>query len=229
MEHLILLHGAIGDKEQFTKAGILDQLAEYPVHCLNFNGHGGKPLSPENFSIAYFAKEVIAFMDDKKIEQANIFGYSMGGYVGMYLAIHYPEKINRLITLGTKFKWDNAIAEKEVQLLNAGKLAEKLPAFAAILKERHAPTDWTIVLKKTADMLIAMGNDNPLKLEEYAQVMQPVLLMLGDRDKMVSLEETLAIYHQLPNAQLSILPDTAHPIEMINAERLAFEISSFLK
>ena len=114
MEHIILLHGAIGDKEQFTKAGILDQFAEYAVHCFNFSGHGGAPFSPDNFSIQCFAKEVIDFMNEHKIDRANMFGYSMGGYVGMYLTVHYPDKINRLITLGTKFKWDAVVAEKEL-------------------------------------------------------------------------------------------------------------------
>ena len=228
MEHIILLHGAVGDKEQFAKSVILD-LVEHTVHGLNFCGHGGVAFPTGDFSIEGFAKEVIDFMNEHKIDRANMFGYSMGGYVGMYFAVHYPDKINRLITLGTKFKWDAVVAEKEVQLLNAEKIAKKLPAFAAVLQKRHAPNDWKIVLKKTADMLIAMGNNNPIKMEEYSQIRQPVLLMLGDRDKMVSLEETLAIYHQLPNAQLSILPNTPHPIEMVNAERLVFEIRSLIK
>jgi hypothetical protein len=52
--------------------------------------------------------------------------------------------------------------------------------------------------------------------------------MLGDRDKMVSLDETTEVYVNLPSAQLAILPNTAHPIEMVNQARLAYEIRSFL-
>jgi hypothetical protein len=37
----------------------------------------------------------------------------------MWLAKNYPEKINRLITLATKFHWDEIIAAKEVKILNA--------------------------------------------------------------------------------------------------------------
>ena len=92
MEHIILLHGATGNKEQFNKAEILN-LAEHRVHSFNFSGHGGVPFSPDNFSIECFAKEVIDFMNEHKIDRANMFGYSMGGYVGMYLAVHYPDKI----------------------------------------------------------------------------------------------------------------------------------------
>jgi pimeloyl-ACP methyl ester carboxylesterase len=85
-----------------------------------------------------------------------------------------------------------------------------------------------VVLSKTAAMLTAMGKNNPLKPADYPAIQHPVLLMLGDRDKMVTLDETVEVHKYLPQAQLAILPNTAHPIEMVNADRLAFEIKSFL-
>ena len=49
----------------------------------------------------------------------------MGGYVGMYLAKNHSNRIEKLITLATKFKWNKIIAEKEIDLLNAETIAEK--------------------------------------------------------------------------------------------------------
>lgn len=227
MENVILLHGAIGAKEQLNslKDSMQDDVKAF---SFNFSGHGDVPFSQDGFAIDVFAKEVVDFMTTLKIERASIFGYSMGGYVGMYLALHYPEKINKLITLGTKYNWDQAIAEKEILLLDPGKIQEKLPAFATLLQKRHATNDWKIVLHKTAEMMREMGKDNPLKSEEYSLISQPVLLLLGDRDKMVTLEETVNVFHLLPNASLSVLPDTPHPIEMVSNDRLVFEIRSFV-
>jgi len=105
---------------------------------------------------------------------------------------------------------------------------KKIPSFAAALKERHHPQNWKLVLEKTIEMLAEMGDNNPLQPEDYLTIGQPALLMLGDRDKMVTLEETLAVYKDLPDAQLSVIPNTPHPIELANTKRLAFEISSFL-
>ena len=51
--------------------------------------------------------------------------------------------------------------------------------------------------------------------------------MLGDRDKMITLEETLQVYHHLPNAQFSVLPATPHPIEKANVQLLAYLIRNF--
>ena len=125
--------------------------------------------------------------------------------------------------------WFNNIAAKEMKMLNAEKIEEKLPEFAAGLQKRHAPNDWKIVLEKSAAMLFEMGKDNPLKPADYTNIQHPVLLMLGDRDKMVSLDETQEVYKNLPNARLAVLPNTAHPIEMVDPARLAYEISSFLR
>ena len=227
MEHLLLLHGAIGAKDQLM---LLEKaLADsYIVHSLNFGGHGGSPLIDETFSIALFASEVITFLDGKGIESIHIFGYSMGGYVAMYLAKNYPERIKKIITLATKFNWDENIAAQEIKMLNADKIEEKLPDFAATLQKRHAPNNWKTVLAKTSGMLTTMGKNNPLKSTDFPNIQHPVLLILGDRDKMVTLDETVEMYKNLPKAQLAVLPNTTHPIEMVNTDKLAYEIKSFL-
>ena len=227
MEDVLLLHGAIGSIDQLSllKKKLVNS---FTVHSLNFSGHGGSPFVDEPFSIPLFASELICYLDKNKIESTHIFGYSMGGYVAMYLAKNHPQKVKKIITLATKFTWDESIAAQEIKMLNADKIEEKLPDFAAALQKRHAPNDWKIVLQKTADMLTAMGKDNPLKAADYPTIQHPALLMLGDRDKMVPLAETAEVYKNLPQAQLAILPNTAHPIEMVNIDRLTNEIKSFL-
>ena len=228
MQPILLLHGAIGAKDQL--AGIEELLSDsFAVHSLNFGGHGGSALTANPFSIRLFADEVIGYLNSRGIDRTSIFGYSMGGYVALYLAVKHPERIDKIMTLATKFSWDEAIAAKEIKMLDAGKITEKLPGFAATLKARHAPNDWTLILERTAAMLVEMGNDNPLEIADYAHIQQPVLVMLGDRDKMVSLDETLQVYKALPNAQLAVLPNTAHPIEMADKARLASEIRLFLQ
>lgn len=226
-EPLLLLHGAVGSSDQLrVLAERLKQ--DQPVYLLDFNGHGGNPFTGTEFSIAHFAEEVLNFMEEKNISKANIFGYSMGGYVGVYLAKKNPGKIMSVITLGTKFSWDEAIAKKESQLLDPEIIEAKVPGFAAELSKRHAPVDWKDLLNRTVRLLGAMGIDNPLKMDHYSSILQPICIMLGDRDKMVGLDETIEVYRRLPNAHLAVLPGTPHPIEKVDPEHLAFEITRFL-
>jgi pimeloyl-ACP methyl ester carboxylesterase len=209
---LLLLHGAIGASRQLQ--AVADKLSEhYDVHLFDFPGHGGKELPDEPFSIPFFSDAVLRYIQNNNLQPVTIFGYSMGGYVGMYLAKHYPDIISRVITLGTKFHWDEATAAKEIKMLDADTITAKVPAFAATLAEMH--TDWKAVLQKTADML--RGIDTL----DCKGITVTSLIMLGDRDKMVTLQETESVYRSLPNAQMAVLPGTPHPIEQVNPSLLA--------
>jgi esterase/lipase len=225
MEDLILLHGAIGAKDQLK---LLEESLnnKFNVHNFNFSGHGGKPML-EKFSIEDFAKEVLEYIDQKQIESANIFGYSMGGYVALYLAKNYPDKVKKVFTLGTKFLWTAEIAQKEIKMLNANKIIEKLPAFAKTLENRHQPNDWKMVLQKTSDMMVELGNRNVLQQEDFKEIEQAVTIAIGDKDNMVTLDETINVYRNLPNANLIVFPNTQHPIEKVDLKKLSNEILIF--
>ena len=96
MQNLLLLHGALGASVQLLP--LLQQLKnEYNVFTLDFSGHGGKSMPSQAFSIEAFAEEALQFMEEKGVEQTNILGYSMGGYVALYLAKCFPEKIPKKI------------------------------------------------------------------------------------------------------------------------------------
>lgn len=222
MEPLLLLHGALGCRTQLT--ALAEQLApDYQVHALDFPGHGGTPAA-EPFSIPYFADYVRQYCAANSFTKVSIFGYSMGGYVGLYLARQAPELVARVITLATKFHWDEATAAKEVKMLQPGAIRQKVPQFAETLRQRHAPADWEEVLYHTAAMLQGLGRQNALALDDYKAITCPSLLMLGDRDKMVTLEETVAVYRRLPRGQLAVLPNTPHPLEAVAVDRLAWMI-----
>lgn len=225
MRALLLLHGAIGSKAQLEP--LQDLLnAHFQVHAINFGGHGGAA-GPGIFSIERFAAEVLAYLDANGISKIDIFGYSMGGYVALYLAKIHPDRIGSIFTLATKFEWTPEIAQREIRMLNAEKIAEKIPAFASELERRHQPNDWKTVLKLTADMMVGLGNHNPLALEDFKDIQNRTRIAIGDKDQMVTLEETIAVYRSLPHATFCVFPDTQHPIEKINVANLAGALGNF--
>lgn len=227
MQTLLLLHGAIGASDQL--ANIAEALSDtYNVRTMDFSGHGGRPFPEGELSIQFFAEEVKAFIESEALGKVSIFGYSMGGYVAMYLAKHYPGMVDKIVTLATKFHWDEETAAKETKMLNAEKTEEKVPAFAQALAKRHAPNDWKELFARTVTMLNAMGRDNPLKAEDYTAIETPCMILIGDRDKMITLDETLAVYKSLPNAQMGMLPATQHPVEQVNIPYLLFYIRQFI-
>ena len=89
MKDIILLHGAIGATDQLLPLSKSLAAKGFKVHCLCFSGHGTLAFN-ELFSIEQFAAELYQFIIEKNLLEPDIFGYSMGGYVALYLAVQKP-------------------------------------------------------------------------------------------------------------------------------------------
>lgn len=96
MKNLLLLHGAIGSKSQFDSIKV-ELGNDFNVFTFNFPGHGGEVIPDGGFSIEMFAETVVDFLDSNSLDKVSIFGYSMGGYVGMYLAKNFRNVLNDLL------------------------------------------------------------------------------------------------------------------------------------
>lgn len=225
-ENIILLHGALGTKAQFVSLGnILSK--HFDVHLLNFEGHGDVPSNKE-FSIDLFAENVIDMLQVKNISKTHIFGYSMGGYVALRLAMKSPELVDRVVTLGTKFNWNKKIAAQEIKMLNPEKIEEKVPAFAKRLYELHSSNDWKVVMRKTAQLMANLGDGDGMSDEELKRIDHNVLIAIGELDNMVSFEESERAAELLQNGQLKKLIEVKHPIEKVDASQLATVIVDFI-
>ncbi len=225
-KHFILLHGALGSKNQL--AGLENPLSDYgKIHSFNFTGHGGGSISSKMLmphltdQLSTFIKEVIPAG-----ASLTVFGYSMGGYAALLLASQQICRMDQVITLGTKLKWNAEIAARETAMLDPRIISEKIPAFAAELERRHHPADWKQLLGKTADMMTDLGTQQYLRKETFERIQVLCKLMIGDKDKMVTLDETRDAVSQIKNASLSVLPSTPHPIEKVSLERLVFELNN---
>ena len=226
MKTLLLLHGALGAAAQFEalETALSDT---FTIMTLNFSGHGGREIPADGYSMELFVGDIASLLAAEGIDRAHIFGYSMGGYAALTLAARRPERVAAVMTLATKFRWSEEIARKEVAMLNPAVLREKVPAFAAALAARHAPQPWEEVVTQTAAMMNKLGA-NPLLTSDSSSALDiPVRLMLGDRDSMVSLDETAEFYRALPKGSLAVLPATPHPFEKADVGRLAREITEF--
>jgi len=224
--NLLLLHGALGSKAQLSdlKNKLKDQ---YSVFNLNFDGHGGRTCNQE-FSIELFSNNVIQFLEQNSIQKVSIFGYSMGGYVALKTALNLPNKVDQIITLGTKFDWSLESAKREIKMLDPNKVQEKVPVFAQRLAELHQPLKWQEVMLKTAQMMLKMAEGVKLTDNDFKQIRCPVTLGLGDQDQMVSLEESKHIQQLIPNCNFKSLENTKHPIDSIPTNLLFDYVNSNL-
>jgi len=223
MTDIVLLHGALGAAEQL--APLAECLSESRrVHVVELEGHGRTPSAPSTrgYAMERFVEQVVAALDARGVGRAALFGYSMGGYVALLLAAAHPERAARVVTLGTKFRWDPETAAREARRLDAATIRAKVPRFADALEARHAGAGgWETVLARTAELLRGLGDAAPLTDETLGRVRCPACVAVGDRDATVTVEETAGAYRALPDGELAVLPRTAHPIEGVDVDAIA--------
>lgn len=225
---IVILHGALGASSQ------LEPLAaalrpHFRVHLVDFEGHGSAPARTASFTVASLTQNVMDALAGNRIERAHFFGYSMGGYVAVHLALQHPERVNRIVTLGTKFRWDAATAEREAARLDPATISAKVPRFAESLRARHQHAGgWERVLARTADFLRALGDAPALTDERLRELPHPVKVMVGANDSTVGIEESAAIAELLPHGTLTVLDGVPHPIEQVSSELLAREVREFV-
>lgn len=226
---ILCLHAALGSKKQMLPIQqLLIDNYNYPCKILNFEGHGGRP-SDRAFSIDYFTENVRIFLIKEKIPQVHIVGYSMGGYVAVNLAKKHPGLVGKIITLGTKVAWDATTAASEVKKLNPDLIEEKVPKFAAYLGKVHGATNWKNMLKKTAAMMLDLGNGAALTETDLQEVAQAVFVGVGSQDNMVTVEESTWFADHLQQGNLHVFEDFQHPIERNDMAVFAAAIHAFIQ
>ncbi len=232
---LIVLSGAYMDI--ITMGEIIPMLAEnHKVYALEFQGHGhtediDRPITYENL-----ADDVAEFMNAVGIENADVFGYSMGGQVGLKLAISHPEKVNRLITASVAYDlkgWQPAYSEFIPQMTPEMFLA--MPFFAEKYKQSDDPDAYVAFLKK----MIALEHEPMAWEEDVKKLKIPVLIIAGDSD-VATLEHIVSMFrllgggvmgdmgNPLPESRLAILPATSHTAVISQPELLISFIEPFL-
>ncbi|MBK8699158.1 MAG: alpha/beta fold hydrolase [Saprospiraceae bacterium] len=226
MKDILLLHGALGDVSQLYELG--EHLnPSYKVHILDFSGHGKNgydgPLDME-----ILVRDIKVYLDGHGLQSVYVFGYSMGGYAALKFALLEPDRIAGLFTYGTKFNWEREAAMKEISMLDAEVMEQKIPAFAEQLKLRHIGRGWRSLLEGTAGIMLGLADGDALTDEEISCISTPVCIGWGTKDRMVSLEESAHVAGVLPLGRLLELEAQPHPLDKVDIKVLADMLERFL-
>jgi len=227
MRNVLLIHGALGAKQDLQLLAESLKSNGLFVFSFSFSGHGRTGFA-DDFTITRFTKELKDFIVYNKLQPITVFGYSMGGFVALNLASTEAGLINKIITLGTKFNWGDVSVEKEIKQLNPDIIRQKVPALAKSLEEKHGPA-WKDLMLKTASLMRDINSVQHLNAAAIKNISIPVQIGIGDKDQMVSFEETIETYKTLPNASMFMLPGCKHALETANLHLLSQVIVEFAR
>lgn len=218
---LVFLHGALGCADHWN--AVANRFADgHDIHLLDFPGHGKSTLQPA-CSLEGLTDFLSAYINEKGLSNPVIFAYSMGGYVALNAQINGKIKAGKIITIGTKFKWNEEIAKAETSRLNwdtMGVIREKL--------ENEHGQNLASLFDCTTSIMMGIGK-MPLTSEDLSRVDAPSVIMVGERDKMVSIDESKEAAASIPNGVFQMLEDQPHLLEKVNPDLLFDKLRQLLK
>jgi pimeloyl-ACP methyl ester carboxylesterase len=246
---LICLQHFRGNLDSWDPA-LVDRLAQdRDVILLDNRGVGGSTgVVPDN--VTDMARDALAFIDALGLDEVDILGFSLGGYVAQQLALLRPRLVRRLVLAGTApqggpdlHRWSDTVyalatadqptAEDLLSLFfspseeSRAKGAEYLQRAYQRQDDRDAPTDLaTRDAQLTA--ITAWGIPDASRLNRLAGITQPTLVANGDDDQMMHTQNSRLLAEQLRNAELRIYPDANHGFLDQYPERFADDIAEFL-
>ncbi|OGO50335.1 MAG: hypothetical protein A2148_06630 [Chloroflexi bacterium RBG_16_68_14] len=230
-EEVLLIHGL--GASTFSFRYVIPELAQrYRVVALDLKGFGYSGRPSGDYSLTAQAALVRRFMDQLDIERAVVVGHSMGGAVAMRLALGYPERVSRLVLVGS------ATDQELRHGLRFGRYLRPFLPLAALftlhrqsfrrLSLRSAVHDPAHLTPEVLDgyfrpsrmkgHLRALGalaahrrRDEPLAPE---RILQPTLLLWGEHDRWLPPSQGEELARRIPNGRLLLVPSAGHlPLE----------------
>ncbi|QQS46807.1 MAG: alpha/beta hydrolase [Acidobacteriota bacterium] len=208
------------------------------VFVLDQRGHGDSDRPAGGYTFPDLAGDVIAFLDAKGISSATLIGHSMGSLVAQQTALTAPERVDRIVLIGstTTVRNDATVAFLEEVV----KLVDPVPEEFARefqLSTIHRPLPVEFVDRIVAESLklparvwfeMAKGMLAGDCREELGRIQAPALILWGDRDAYFPRSEQDALASALPNAVLRVYPETGHSPHWERPEEVAREIIDFI-
>jgi pimeloyl-ACP methyl ester carboxylesterase len=233
---LVLLHGGFMTID--AMGSILPALAKTrQVIAVELEGHGRTADLDRPLNLPQMAEDVAGLLGQLKIKQADIFGFSMGGGVGLQLAVHHPDLVRKLVVVSAGYKtegfypsivnsWPSMTPE-----LFAGSPMEKV-----YLGTAPNPKHWPVFVGKMKNLMLT-AKDVPEA--DIQSIKAPALLVFGDAD-LIRPEHAVEMFRLLggarpdggmgglPNSQLAVLPGTTHFSIITRTDLLMPVVTPFL-
>lgn len=233
---LILLHG-LGDSKRSWSLMTSDLAKTHRVYALDQRGHGQSSAPACCYTTTDLAYDVVAFMDAMKIEKAAVAGHSLGSFVAQTLAIHQPERLSKLILIGST---DTLVTNALVDWLwgEVSKFGERAPAeFIDTWQANVLPVDETfhaLVKRETADVAphvwksIARGLLTQDQRRFLKEIRVPTLILAGEKDPAFGADDQRRLRELLPHAQYEVYAGAGHNPNWEIPKVVAGDMNAFL-
>ncbi len=218
---VVVLSGSLGSTLEMWDPQVPALAEHFRVIRYDHPGHGGSPLA-ETRTIGDFVLVLLALLDELGLDRVSFCGLSLGGAVGMQLALVAPERLDRLVLCCTSMRfatrefWDERIAAVRT---------DGVEAVADVVLKRWFTPEFPDV-RRYREMLVSTPTEGYARacqaLREWdargrlGDVRAPTLAIAGEDDPSTPPAELEAIVGEIDGARLVVLEHARH---LANVER----------
>jgi len=240
---IVFIHGFPFDKSMW-ELQLITLRDQFRVIAYDVRGHGNTLANANEFSIPQFTDDLFAFLSQLEIEKSIICGLSMGGYIALHAVELYPDKIKGLVLSDTQCDADTEEARgkrmKAIELIRNDGLEQYTSdsvknLFApSSLENQKDKVDFirNTILKTPPDnickTLMALANRKE-KCSVLEKIKMPVLILVGEEDKVTPLTAAKKMNNLIKGATLHIIKKAGHLSNLENPEEFNGHLKTFLK
>lgn len=232
---VVLVNGLGGTSENW--GGMIPELKQkgFKVYAPDMLGFGRTDKPDVDYSMSLQADVLKQFLDSQKLEQPDLVGWSMGGWIAMKYAAANPQRVHRLILLDSAGMIYDAVNVPALRPKTVEQLAHMMdvlnpnprpiPEFVAkdILRNMIAQ-DWIIdrTLKSMFTGKDVMDNHLP-------ELTMPVLIVWGQQDQITPLEMGERLHGGIAHSVLYVVNGCGHLAPVACADRVLPQMERFLQ
>ena len=214
---------------------------KYRVLRLDARGHGASDAPAGAYAFETLAKDVVDLMTACGMDKASFLGLSMGGMVGQYLGLLYPERFKCLLLVSTSSRipdeaqpvWDQRI----VAAKKDGMASQVDGAMQRWVSPRALKEDAALV-ERLRKMILATPVDGYLGwcqairglnvTSRLGAIKLPTRVIVGELDPATPVAASQAIHEAIPGSDLVIVPGVSHMLHNEEPELFHSHVLPFL-
>jgi pimeloyl-ACP methyl ester carboxylesterase len=230
---LIFLHGAMGTG-QVWKPYVPLLSKDFNMILPDLRGHGKTENPGREIDLHLLADDLVGLLKALKLEKPFLCGWSMGGDISLDIAMRYPDKVGGLIIGGithhiseTYFASLKAMGLEGPGQINFEQAEKNIPQLINLWKTEHvqSPSHWKELITQ-----LSFGMVNPTlpAEDDLRKITVPTLIIWGDRDQFLPVEDAIALYRLIPRAQLAVVPNADHFVSRTKVTLFAEFVKQFV-
>jgi len=219
---LLVLHGG-GLGCPYELGEFIDKFrSHFKVIVFVIRGHGKSEIGTTPLVYEQRATDIIAVLDNVTKDPVSVFGFSDGAYAAYKLAEMYPERVERIVSVGAGIvkKGDFAPDIKVEDLEKADK--KYIEQFRMLSPQPER-------LQEFFTKYMQFWHNMEIGNELFSSIKCPVLLIVGDEDDHASIESVMKAFEMIPNSRVCVIPKAWHPAFLDNPELTWTATYQFLK